>query len=183
MSVRTRMSPVVLIMAGVLLVTGCGGSEGDSKDDVASVDKKGTSAPPVDKNATYRAYASCLRAQGVTGVTVTDQGIGIPGGGTTDSANQPDAPGSVEGAMKTCDKKVPGMQQVRAQRNQKIVEDARKLAACARKNGMPDMPDPTIVNGAPHMTMPEVRSEVWGKVLKTCKKYVAGAVAITGAEQ
>ncbi len=180
MGVRTRMSSVVLIMSGVLLVTGCGGSEGDSKDNVASVDKKGTSAPPVDKDETYRAYAGCLRGQGITGVTVSEQGVGIPGGDAGKSGNQQSDPQAVEAAMRVCNKKVPGMEQLRAQQNEKIVADSRKLAACARKNGMPGMPDPTIVDGHPQMKMPDDEAAAWGKVLKKCKDYIAGAVAVTG---
>ena len=183
MRVRTRVSSVVLVMSGVLLVAGCGsGSDGGGgKDDVASVDKKGTSAPPVDKEATYRKFESCLRDQGVSGVKVDDNGVGLSASGADKSGGgsdeQSDAQ-AIDKAIAVCNKKVPGMQQLRAQHDEKAVQDARRFAACARKNGVPDMADPGVVDGAPQMKMPDVPPETWTKVLEKCKDYMSGGVGL-----
>ncbi|MER8010891.1 hypothetical protein [Streptomyces sp. NPDC094149] len=182
MGVRTRMSSLALVVSGVLLVTGCG-SGGDSKDDVASVGKGGKSAAPVDKDKVQREYASCLRGQGITGVKVSDEGVGMAAGNASKDGGQPQSdPQEIEKAVQVCNKKVPGMQQLRAKRDEKSVEDSRKLAACARKNGIPNMADPTVVNGFPQMKMPDVSPEVWQKVMKVCKKYMGGVVALQGGE-
>ncbi|MDF3293227.1 hypothetical protein [Streptomyces silvisoli] len=181
MRVRTRVSSLVLVMSGVLLVAGCGsGSDGGGgKDDVASVDKKGTSAPPVDKETTYRKYASCLRDQGISGVKVDDNGVGLSASSANGegSGGQSDAQ-AIDKAMQVCNKKVPGMQQLQAQRDEKAVQDARKFAACARKNGIPDMADPAVVNGAPQLKTPDVPPETWNKVLEKCKEYMSGGMGV-----
>ncbi|MGW7408438.1 hypothetical protein ACWGI9_32940 [Streptomyces sp. NPDC054833] len=179
---------MVLVMSGVLLVAGCGsGSEGGGgTDDVASVDKKGTSAPPVDKETTYRKYASCLRDQGISGVKVDDNGVGLNASGADKSGDgsgeQSDAQ-AIDKAMAVCNKKVPGMQQLQAQHDEKAVQDARKFAACARKNGIPDMADPGVVNGAPQIKMPDVPPETWTKVLEKCKDLMSGGVGLQGGGQ
>lgn len=183
MRVRTRVSSVVLVMSGVLLVAGCGsGSDGGGgKDDVASVDKKGTSAPPVDKEATYRKFESCLRDQGVSGVKVDDNGVGLSASGADKSGGGSDGQSdaqAIDKAIAVCNKKVPGMQQLRAQHDEKAVQDARRFAACARKNGIPDMADPGVVDGAPQMKMPDVPPETWTKVLEKCKDYMSGGVGL-----
>jgi hypothetical protein len=189
MSVRMRASALALVVSGVLLTAGCGsGTSGDDGGkDVASVEKKdgGATPPAADRQKIYRQYASCLREKGVTGVTVSDQGVGMAGQGASkgDASGTPSNGDDIQKAMTECNKKVPGMQQLNSQRDEEAVAGSRKFAACARKNGIPGMADPAVVNGAPQMKIPDVAPEVWQKVLEKCRKLMDGGMALTGGDQ
>ncbi|MCZ4602841.1 hypothetical protein O3S80_03450 [Streptomyces sp. Lzd4kr] len=188
MSVRMRVSGLALIASAVLLTAGCGSGMGgdDGGADVASVHKKdgGATPPAADRQKTYRQYASCLREKGVTGVTVSDEGVGMAGqGASKDDGSGTSNGDDIQKAMTECNKKVPGMQQLNSQRDEEAVAGSRKFAACARKNGIPAMADPAVVNGAPQMKIPDVAPEIWQKVLEKCRKHMDGGMALTGGDQ
>ncbi|MFE2727309.1 hypothetical protein [Kitasatospora sp. NPDC059327] len=137
-----------VVGAALLGLVSCGGDGGGSK--VAGAGAGGASNATGDQRQVMQKYASCLRDQGVQGVEVTDQGVGIPATGVGDGG----AAGAdlVTRASGHCDKQVPEYhqlaQRLRADQGKKDLDAARKFAACMRKNGLPDMPDPELDGGA-----------------------------------
>ncbi|MFB8243385.1 hypothetical protein ACFC58_43325 [Kitasatospora purpeofusca] len=145
-AVARRAALAAAVGAALLGLVGCGGDAGGPKVAGAAAGDRA----PGDQRQVMQKYASCLRDQGVQGVEVTDLGVGIPATGVGDGG----AAGAdlVTRASGHCDKQVPEYhqlaQRLRADQGKKDLDAARKFAACMRKNGLPDMPDPELDGGA-----------------------------------
>jgi hypothetical protein len=134
----TRAGRLALALAAVaalgLLASGCGGSS--SGQGVAQVDSS-----PNKSNAV--AYSACMRKNGVPKSPDPDAsgGVSLQGPGLDSSTPQ------FKAAQSACQNLLPkgGNDSPTPGGQAKLhVKDAVKFAACMRKNGVPDFPDPGI---------------------------------------
>ncbi|MFF9322479.1 hypothetical protein ACF1BP_29210 [Streptomyces sp. NPDC014735] len=127
----------------VLALAGCS-SGTDSAPKVAGA---GTGKPQ-DEGAVKQAWVQCMHEAGQTSVQVNKQGqVEIPAAGADGDGSGSGGNSGAEAmqkAMTECDAKVPGMQQLANKELPKMVERARQLAVCLRKNGLTvaQVPDP-----------------------------------------
>ncbi|MEG8281262.1 hypothetical protein [Streptomyces sp. AHA2] len=105
-----------------------------------------------------------MHEQGQSGVSLDDKGnIVLKSNGAGDDT------AGYDHASKICNAKVPGIQQERDARNAKMVKAARKFVACARKNGLPDIPDPDPKDGTVNFEK-EPDMDAFAKVGQLCTK-------------
>jgi hypothetical protein len=130
----------------VLLTTACGSSPSSGSSD-------GPSAAGQSNPQKVVAYANCLRSHGVTGVSVGSGGaitinyqnmhMSTSGGGLPTGISLPPA---IESAAKACRGLAPGGSRIaapnQAQQEQSL-QQGLKYAACIRKHGIPNLPDPS----------------------------------------
>jgi len=154
------VAPIVLVLAAVSLVaTGCGG--GSSASSVARIGKTTatsvagagaagtTPANPADVAKHYEQalkFSECMRSHGVADFPDPNAsgGIQISGSGAGGDLN-PNSP-TFSAAQSACQKYFPAgnpspQQQADAQAH------ALAFAACMRKNGVPNYPDPQFLSG------------------------------------
>ncbi|MFE6127044.1 hypothetical protein ACFQ6Q_02040 [Streptomyces sp. NPDC056437] len=121
-----------------------------------------------DSAATRAKWLKCMHDEGQTQVKMTNEGqIVMPGTGADQEA------GAVEvaKAVKECNAKVPGMQQLGPDKpDSKSIEQARGLAKCLRKNGISDMADPEPNHPDTLVTPQDVDQAAWNKAFGICGK-------------
>jgi hypothetical protein len=158
---RRRLALVApLSLAGLsLLVAACGG--GTSPSSVARIGKTtGTTVPVVGANVTTppnpvvaaKQYAQavkfthCMRAHGIADFPDPSSGGGIQisGGGPNGDLNPSNA--TFVAAQNACQKYSPVQPPSAAQQAQ-IQSRALAFAACMRKHGVPNFPDPQFMSG------------------------------------
>ena len=118
-----RLVPALLVVA-LLVLAACGQSN------------RSSAAPaPVDKAAAGRAYAQCMRANGVPDFPDPDAN-GELRGPAHEKANDP----KFQAAQEKCRSLAPGAEHEKA--DPASVEQLRQFSQCMRANGLPDFPDP-----------------------------------------
>ncbi|MEU9381448.1 hypothetical protein AB0D38_10835 [Streptomyces sp. NPDC048279] len=142
------------------------------------------SAKPVAKkqyesdsaDAVRQKWLQCMRDAGQTGIRISDDGkVLMPAAG-------PSVGDSMAKALKACNAKVPGMQQLNtAKPDFASINRARGMAGCLRKHGVPNMADPEP--DRPNiLVMPAgIDSKTWDKALGICAKEYPNVAF--GAEQ
>ncbi|MBM2620734.1 hypothetical protein JIG36_35065 [Actinoplanes sp. LDG1-06] len=101
------------------------------------------SASATDQNAQLRAYAKCMRANGVDMPDPNADGVlSMPG----IKADSPEMK-NVEAAAEKCRDLAPAMDEPRKISAEDLAK-ARELSKCMRENGLPDFPDPDPETGA-----------------------------------
>jgi hypothetical protein len=150
--------PLTLAVAGLsFLVAACGG--GASPSSVARIGKTTSTiaAPPAGTTPTNPAtlakqyeralkYSQCMRAHGIADFPDPSAGGGIQlsGGGPNTDLN-PSNPTFV--AAQNASQKYSPFRQPTAQLQAQAQARALAIAACMRKNGVPDFPDPQFLSG------------------------------------
>ena len=118
-----RLTPALLVMP-LLVLAACGQNNQSS------------AAPaPVDKAAAGRAYAQCMRANGVPDFPDPDAN-GQLRGPAHEKANDP----KFQAAQEKCRTLAPGAEHEKS--DPASVEQLRQFSQCMRANGVPDFPDP-----------------------------------------
>jgi hypothetical protein len=142
-------------VAALTLTTACSKEAEDKKPVVGKED-----------DGTRRGWLQCMHDAGQTQVKMTQAGqIVMPAGRPGDSDT------AMAEAVKKCNSKVPGMQQLgRAKPDSESIKQARGLATCLRKNGVPDMADPEPKQPDTLVTPTGVDPKAWNKAFGICGK-------------
>jgi len=121
-----------------------------------------------DSAATRAKWLKCMHDAGQSQVKMTKDGqIVMPG----ERPGQEAEAEQVAKAVKQCNAKVPGMQQLGADKpDSKSIEQARGLAKCLRKNGISDMADPEPSQPDTLVTPTNVDQAAWNKAFGICGK-------------
>ncbi|MFF2012353.1 hypothetical protein ACFVWY_25160 [Streptomyces sp. NPDC058195] len=151
------------VMAAALLLSAC--SSDDSAPRVAG-DNGTEKAGQQDGAALRQAWVDCMHKQGQTDVGQDKDGnITVPASNVDDTSAE-----AYEKAAKVCDAKVPGVQQVTGETQERLVKQARAFVACARKNGYPDIPDPDPRSGIVVFTSTTFDMAKWDAMQPACGK-------------
>ncbi|MER8034014.1 hypothetical protein [Streptomyces hydrogenans] len=157
---RTLMAATAV--AAALVMSGCSASQ-DAAPRVAGDDGSDTGVPQ-DDAAVKQSWVSCMHARGQTQVVLDKEGnISVPAAGTGSAPV-----GGYDEAAKVCDGKNPGIHQVQKKNNKKFVDMARAFVACGRKNGYPDMPDPSPEDGILVFTGQSFDAAKWDAIQPAC---------------
>jgi hypothetical protein len=173
---RARSAGLLVALAALALgVAGCGGSSGGSGSAPAASGGGGSDS---DSDKLVQ-YAQCMRKNGVPGFPDPVNGefnLQVTPGGALD----PTSP-QWKAAQQACKSlEPPGLQSGSAQSNQQQSQ-ALKFAACMRKNGVPDFPDPQtqgggfIVGEGVDSNSPQFQS-----ALTACRKLQPGGATTGG---
>ncbi|MEU5701089.1 hypothetical protein [Streptomyces aurantiacus] len=183
---RTLMSwaaVTTLTLAAAVSVTACTSGSEDKAPDVAGGDEnkqgkedgqggQGGRDGARDQKDIAAAYTKCMREQGHE-VTVDEFGrVRAPamGAGSQGRGAGEDLPEAAE----KCDKKVPGMAQLKEKGDAESLKQARGMAQCLRENGIPNMPDPDPKKRA--LSVPkDAVGKKWTKAMSVCGDKFPGA--------
>jgi hypothetical protein len=126
---------VVPLMLLTLALPGC------ARDDRSAAPAPSASA---DQLTQMRAYAKCMRANGVDMPDPNGDGVaGMP----AMKAGSPELK-KMEAASEKCRELLPADTGERTKVSPEDLEKSRALARCIRENGLPDFPDPDPETGA-----------------------------------
>jgi hypothetical protein len=145
---HTSGRAVLVAAVAALVLAGC-----SSGTDTAPEVPGTVSVKPQDEGAIKQAWVQCMHEAGQTSVQVNEQGqISLPAAGMTEAGSDSGVDSGADAlqkAMTECDAKVPGMQQLTEKKVSEMVERARQLAVCLRKNGLTiaQVPDPSPKSG------------------------------------
>lgn len=174
-----------VLLTGTLLLSGC---SGDDDPDSSKTDQQAAvaTASPTSPFDQALAFSQCMRTNGVAGFPDPQQqangGIALSPGGDVD-------PNSAEfqAAMESCRDKMPQGQLGGGGSGGGEPLDSGKVAdwaKCMRKNGLPNLPDPTINGGS--MSIDFSSSGIdpggadWNKARLACQSKWPGG-ALTGS--
>jgi hypothetical protein len=163
-----RASGCVVIAAMTLFAAGCGGGSPTGSSG-------GSPSSSADTSYQQRlAYSQCMRSHGVPGFP-DPPGAGQPAATSGASINQ-NSP-AYQAAHQTCQHLLPGGGQVSKAQVQQMMNQLLKFSACMRAHGVPDFPDPTMVNGLPRIngTSPAWNGPHAKSAENMCDKYISGA--------
>lgn len=170
-----RSLPVAsLLLAGALL-TGCSDS---SAEPAGAADSGKASASPTSSQDRALAYSQCMRDNGVPNFPDPSEDGGIKIG--PDSGLDPGS-GEFEKAREACQDLSPQGQNTGGG----TIDPAKAAAwaACIRKNGVPDFPDPEIQGGSLQIDMSglDPQSGTFQEAMQACQdKRPSGGIMITG---
>jgi hypothetical protein len=182
---RNALSAVGLGLA--LLLAGCG-SSGGGVAHLGKVKLKVTITKPAAVLTPQRLpavetavikFATCMRSHGV--VNFPDPGA--PGGTSSAKAVvNPDSP-TVKSAVEACKSLLPSVASgTLPALSGALQSDFLRAVACMRTHGVPNMPDPTFVDGVPHfqgiLKKIDLNSPVFQSALSTCKSLLPGGGAL-----
>lgn len=171
--VRSWAAVTMLTLAVAVSATACTSSADDEAPNVAggqgNKKEEGKAQDPQDVAASYE---KCMRDQGHE-VTVDELGrVGAPAGAPGGEGRGVDE--GLMSAIQKCDKEVPGMKQLKEKGDAGKLKQARGMADCLRKNGIPSMPDPDPKTGA--LSVPkDAAGEKWTKAMGVCGDKFPGA--------
>jgi len=148
-----RLVPALLVVP-LLVLAACGRS---NQNGVA----------PVDKAAAGRAYAQCMRANGVPDFPDPDANGQLRGA----AHEQQDNP-KFQAAQEKCRALAPGAEHQKP--DPATVEQMRQFSQCMRANGVPDFPDPDAngqLRGAAHEQQDNPKFQA---AVQTCRQKLPG---------
>jgi len=120
-----RLVPTLLLVP-LLVLAGCGQNNRNGANGAA----------PADKVAAARAYAQCIRDNGVPDFPDPDANGSFRGAGHEQTQDNP----KFKAAQEKCRSLAPGGEHQRS--DPATVEQMRRFSQCIRANGLPDYPDP-----------------------------------------
>jgi hypothetical protein len=128
-------------MAGtLLLITACGGGSSPSSSSASS------SPAQSAKYAKVLSFSQCMRSHGVPNFPDPNSSGAITLGGASGSVNL--ASSQAQSASQSCRHLLPNGGMLNPQQQQKALTVLLKLAQCIRSHGIPNFPDPALVNGS-----------------------------------
>jgi hypothetical protein len=148
-----RLVPALLVVP-LLVLAACGQS---NRSGVA----------PVDKAAAARAYAQCIRDNGVPDFPDPDAN-GQLRGPAHEKANDP----KFQAAQEKCRNLAPGGEHQKS--DPATVEQMRQFSQCMRANGLPDFPDPDAngqLRGAGHE---QQDNPAYRAAMEACRQKLPG---------
>jgi hypothetical protein len=148
-----RLVPALLVVP-LLVLAACGQSNRSS-------------AAPVDKAEPARAYAQCMRTNGVPDFPDPDAN-GDLRGPAHEKANDP----KFQAAQEKCRSLAPGAEHEKT--DPASVEQLRQFSQCMRANGLPDFPDPDAngqLRGAGHEQQGDPKYQA---ALQKCRSKLPG---------
>lgn len=137
---------VALALSGAFLLAACG-SSGSAPSTTSSSSPPGSAPSGSGKGGVTIAYSQCMRSHGVPNFPdPNSQGVieGKSSSGSGGSGLNPNSP-TYQAAQNTCQKYASGGNTPADQAQQ--LKQALKFTACMRAHGVPNFPDPTVVNG------------------------------------
>lgn len=175
LTVRTT-APVLALGIALLTLTACTSSNDAPK--VAGGSDKSPQEAPKDADTIRQKWLTCMHDAGHANLKLDASGRmkvqGLkPGGGLVDE--------NFEADMKSCDSKVPGMQQLQEKpAAASDLKKARGLASCLRQNGITGIKDPDPKTGA--LILPkDLDFKVWNKASGICSKKFPGVPVLSQA--
>jgi hypothetical protein len=172
------IASVVAVVACSLLAAGCGGGNppavatGSTSTNVA-----GPSAGTSPQSTGLVGFASCMRSHGVPNFPDPDSSGGVPKQAVV-SAFQAVSKPRADAAQTACNHLLPagGMsgQPVQTLTPQDR-QDYLKAAACMRRHGFPDFPDPTFPNNSEQINIPSSinqNSSLFATAATICTKLI-----------
>ncbi|MFG2694792.1 hypothetical protein [Kitasatospora sp. NPDC048407] len=175
-----RLAAVAMAVGSVVAMAACSSDKGGAPN-VAGA--SGGGGRTLDEGAINQAWVQCMHEAGQTGVQLTKDGkASVPAVGT--DAGQAAGADALAQAMSACDAKVPGKQQLNDRAVRAMVEEARGLAVCLRKNGLTaeQVPDPDPKYGGNLAISPDTDSALFQKAFAICSKDHPG-VGVTSLGQ
>ncbi|WP_372405334.1 hypothetical protein [Streptomyces luteireticuli] len=173
----TWSTMTALAVAAVVSVSGCTAEQ--KAPDVAGGGGASASGKPKDQRAVRQQWVDCMHQEGQTGVIMGPKGeVQIPAGGAVGKSGGGADNSAYDQAEKTCNAKVPGMQQVQEQDKQKAVDQARKYVACLRGNGYADAPDPDPKTGVIVVDPKKWDKAKFGVAAKACTKIPGPGIQV-----
>jgi hypothetical protein len=127
----------------------------------------GNTVAPIDKAAAGRAYAQCLRDNGVPDFPDPDANGQLRG-----PAHEKESDPKFQAAQEKCRDLAPGGEHQRS--DPATVEQMRKFSQCMRGNGLPDFPDPDAdgrLRGAGHE---QQDNPTYRAAMETCRQKLPG---------
>lgn len=158
----SRVRNVVLVAALAVSLTGCG--QKAEEPGVATVGGGPSAAVSPKTAADYAAFEKCLKDNGIDIAAVKD------GKGDTSGLKK---------ASAACRKLLPDggeLPKLSAEQNEQL----RAYAACMRKNGVPDFPDPAPDGNIGNITPPSASVTQMQKSSRACVKYVPALAGAAG---
>ncbi len=149
-----RLVPALLVVVPLLVLAACGQNNRNS-------------AAPVDKAAAGRAYAQCIRDNGVPDFPDPDANGELRG-----PAHEKESDPKFRAAQEKCRDLAPGGEHQRS--DPATVEQMRKFSQCMRDNGLPDFPDPDPdgrLRGASHE---QQDNPTFRAAMQTCRQKLPG---------
>ncbi|MFF0389376.1 hypothetical protein ACFYS8_11860 [Kitasatospora sp. NPDC004615] len=163
-----RLAAVAMAIGGAVAMTACSSDKGGAPNAAGA---GGGGSRPQDDGAIRQAWVQCMHEAGQTSVQLTKEGqVSVPAAGA--DGGQSAGAEELQRAMTACDAKVPGMQQLKNKAVQGMVEEARGLAVCLRKNGLTaaQVPDPDPKYGGNLAISPDIDSALFQKAFAICGK-------------
>jgi hypothetical protein len=180
--VRRRRPPIPALVAAVaglaLLAAGCGGG---GSPGVASVASPTNAAPTTPQNGPV-AYSRCMRSHGVQTFPDPDSSGGIPKSQVVGARES--NPARFDAAGKACSNLLPNGFSGAAQVTRADQVDYLKAAACMRRHGIPDFPDPTFQNNGVTFNIPasiDPNSPHVQNALPICRKLIPAGLPYSGS--
>lgn len=173
------LTSIAAVAALSLLATGCGsgGSAG-----VASVASSTTTATPTLSGPL--AYTHCMRVHGVPSFPEPDSSGGIPKSHVI--AAREANPSRFDAANNACSHLVPnGLGPPPTQITAADQADYLKAAACMRRHGFPNFPDPTFPNNSVRFNVPSTinkNSPLAVRAVTKCRKLIPGGLPYSGTD-
>ena len=143
----------IVVTAGVALVAGCGGSNGNH---VAQLSRTATTSNSSSNVSTGHAssdplaYSRCMRSNGVPRYPDPIRGNVLPDGLPKIAFQELGVSSSQFAAAESaCAHLLPNGGASTAAASQRTLSDMVRFSACLRSHGVPNWPDPTTISGGP----------------------------------
>jgi len=171
------LASVIAVSAFSLLAAGCGGGS----PRVANIASSTTAATTTTQNgaAAVVAFARCMRSHGVP--NLPDPSTSPRAFKTAFNTHSP----IFQSALTTCQHLLPNGGQPRRQTITPAERlDYMKAAACMRRHGFPDFPDPTFQNNTVTINVPSSinkNSPQARAAVTTCRKLIPAGLPYSGS--
>jgi hypothetical protein len=172
------LASVVAVAAFALLAAGCGGG---GSPRVASVASSTTVAPTTTQTGAV-AYSRCMRSHGVPTFPDPDSSGEIPKSQVVDAREN--NPTRFDAASSACGHLLPNGFAGAEQITRADQVDYLKAAACMRRHGIPDFPDPTFQNNGVKFNIPssiDPNSSQVRSALPICRKLIPAGLPYSGS--
>jgi hypothetical protein len=152
----TRCPVPALLVVALLVLAACGQS-----------DRSSAAPAPVDKAAAGRAYAQCIRDNGVPDFPDPD-----PDGQLRGPAHEQESDPQFRAAQEKCRNLAPGGEHERS--DPATVEQMRAFSQCMRDNGLPDFPDPDPDGRLRGQSHEQQENPTYRAAMQACRQKLPG---------
>ena len=142
---QTLQLTAVVLAGTALLVAGCGGSSGDGVAEVATAESTTTQSDSHSSSGSddLVAYAACLRKNGIPWLPDPDANGQLSGVSKDRLMSEP----RFARADQKCRRLLRNGGRASRREQAERLQEALRYARCMRENGVPNFPDPKLVDG------------------------------------